>query len=128
MKVVYIAGKFRGLTTWDVEENVRRAERVGFEVALLGASPLIPHANTRVFAGTLNDAYWLEATAALLRKSDAALFIRGWESSVGARGEHEEAQRLDIPCFYEMEDGLSLLKGWLTGETHADVQRLIANR
>jgi hypothetical protein len=47
MKFGYIIGPFRAPTVWQVEQNIRIAEELGFEVAQLGVFPIIPHANTR---------------------------------------------------------------------------------
>ena len=63
MKLGYIIGPFRAPTAWEIEQNVRNAERLGLEVAKLGAFPIIPHAITRFFHGLLSDEFWLEGTA-----------------------------------------------------------------
>ncbi len=39
MKCVYIAGPFRGETSWEVEKHIRHAEELAYEVARLGAMP-----------------------------------------------------------------------------------------
>jgi hypothetical protein len=110
MAVVYIAGRFTAPTTWDVEQNARRAEEIGFEVARLGASPLIPHTNTRYFHGAVQDAaFWYRATAALLLKADAVLMVPGWRTSLGARSEKDLATERGIPVF-ETPDALA---AWL---------------
>jgi Domain of unknown function (DUF4406) len=112
VKIVYVAGCFRGVTAWDVAENVRAAERVGFEVAKLGAMPLIPHANTAHFDGTLTAEFWLEGTMALLRRGcDAVMLVNGWERSTGTKAEIKEAQRLGLPVF----EGIGDLRDWLRG-------------
>ena len=36
MKVIYIAGKYRGPTPWAVEQNIRAAEDVGARVIAAG--------------------------------------------------------------------------------------------
>lgn len=109
MRVVYVAGPFRGPDTWTIERNIRRAEERGFEVAQLGAAPLIPHANTRFFHGTLDDDFWLAATMSLLRRCDAVILCDGWARSRGTLAEVDEAQRLGIPVFVHPSD----LAKWL---------------
>lgn len=104
MKVIYVAGPFRGKTAWEVAENVRRAERLGYEVARLGLMPLIPHANTAHFDGELTADFWLEGTMELLRRSDAVIFTPDWERSSGARAEEAEAKRLGIFRFYSIAE------------------------
>ena len=111
MKVVYVAGPFRGPDAWRIETNIRWAEVYGMEVAQLGAMPLIPHANTRFFHGTLTDAFWLDGTLELLRRSDAVYLVRGWKDSEGAKAEADEARRLGKPVFEHRAD----LALWLSG-------------
>jgi hypothetical protein len=111
MKVVYIAGKFRGADAWEVHQNVQEALIVAFEVAAIGAMPLTPHANTFCFDGTLTDQFWLEGTLELLRRSDAVMTVWNWESSSGAKAEIEEAkEKLHIPVFHQISD----LAAWLS--------------
>ena len=100
MKVVYIAGPFRGKTAWEIECNVRRAEELALEVSRCGAVPLCPHTNTRFFQGEGSDVFWLAATMELLRRCDAICMTCNWHRSLGARAEFVEAERLGIPVFY----------------------------
>ena len=109
MKVVYVAGPFRGRTAWDVAQNIRAAEVLGLQVAEAGAVPLIPHANTANFNGTLTDNFWIRATAELLRRCDAMICTANWRESTGARGEVELAQTRGIPVFFD----LAGLHAWL---------------
>jgi hypothetical protein len=107
MKVVYIAGKFRGANAWEVHINCIAAELVASYVADLGAMPLCPHMNTRNMDGTISDQFWLDGTMELLRRlrrDDALITVDNWQDSEGARGEVEEAQRLGIPVFHDLED------------------------
>ena len=55
MKVVYVAGPFRGRDSWEIESNIRRAEALALEVWRAGAAALCPHANTRFFQGAADD-------------------------------------------------------------------------
>lgn len=109
MKVVYVAGPYRGPSAWAVECNIRRAEELGMRVAELGAMPLIPHTNTRFFNGTLDDRFWLLGTIELLRRCDAAIFVRNWKRSTGAMEEHAECLRRGLPVFYQPRE----LAKWL---------------
>ena len=112
MRVVYIAGPFRGPTAWDIECNVRRAEEAALEVARAGAMLLVPHANTRFFHGQLDDKFWIDGTIALLRKSDAVLMIGEWTRSRGACGEQEEAKCIGLPVFYDIDE----VKGYVASQ------------
>jgi hypothetical protein len=109
MKVVYVAGPFRGPNAWEVEINIRAAECLGYRVAEIGAMPVIPHANSRFFNGTLTDRFWLDGTLELLLRCDAAIFTDDWKRSSGATKEHAICKDLEIPCFYDIGD----LDAWL---------------
>lgn len=124
MKVVYIAGKFRGPTAWDIAENVRAAERAGLEVAKLGAMPLIPHAITAHFHGQCTDEFWIEGTLELLERSDAIwVFNREhYTSSVGTQGEVRRARIIGRPVFMGFED-YDALAQWLSGSPQASRAR-----
>jgi len=114
MKVVYIAGPFRGPTPWDVECNIRDAEGLALAVAQAGAMPLCPHTMMRYFDKQCTDGFWLEGALELLRRCDAVLFAELWEESKGSVGEHEEAVRRGMPVFYETGfEELEQLEQWL---------------
>lgn len=109
MKIVYIAGPFRGPNAWVVEENIRRAERLALEVWRMGAAVLCPHTNTRFFDGAAPDKFFLEGDLEMLRRCDAVLMTGDWEKSTGARAEQAFALGHGIPVFYH----LSHVKDWL---------------
>ena len=112
MRVVYIAGKVRDKTPWDVEQNVRRAEELALKVAWEGAMPLCPHTNSRFFLNQRDDAFWLEGTLEMMRRCDAVILVDNWRGSIGAIGEKKEAERLGIPVFETIRD----LKAWLEAQ------------
>ena len=114
MKVVYIIGPFRGKSHWEVSENVRNAERLGLEVAKLGAMPMIPHKNTENFDGLFADEFLIEGTKELLRRSDAAITVMAmgidYKKSQGSMGEViEMTERLRRPVFHALPE----LRRWL---------------
>jgi len=114
MIVVYIAGPFRGPTAWAVAENVRAAERLGLQVARLGAMPLIPHANTMHFDGECSDQFWIDGTAELLQRCDALLTLPTWKASTGARGEVALAHELRVPVFHGIDEITQAVEaGWI---------------
>lgn len=99
MKVVYIAGKYRGPNAWAVEQNIRAAEEVAARVWAMGLVALCPHANSRHMEGVASDEHFLAGTLELMRRCDAVLCVPNWRDSVGARAEVEEAERLGLPVF-----------------------------
>ena len=109
MKVVYVAGPFRGPNSWDIEQNIRRAEALSLEVWRAGAAALCPHTNTRFFQGAAEDSVWLDGDLELLRRCDAILMTPDWQRSSGARAEHDFAAKLEMPIFYDID----ALGAWL---------------
>lgn len=110
MKVIYIAGPFRGADGWAVKCNVHQAEEAARMVARLGAMPLCPHSLGASFSGTETDQFWLDGTLELMRRCDAIFMVDGWEASEGAKGEREEARRLGIRVVYTERDLLLWLQ------------------
>lgn len=104
MKVIYVAGKYRGKNAWEVENNIRVAERAAFVIASNGMMPLCPHANSRFFHGTLTEEFWIEGTMELMRRCDAVYFCEDWDESVGSVGEMNEAIGLEMPIFEDIEE------------------------
>lgn len=114
LPLIYIAGKFRGATPYDVRKNVEAARDYGLTVARLGGYPVIPHTMTADFDKQLTDAFWLAGTMELLRRCDGILLIPGWDYSAGARAEHQEAQRLGIAAFDSRVEGwTAFFSSWL---------------
>jgi hypothetical protein len=114
MKVVYIAGPFRGNTPWDVECNIRNAEEQALKVSALGGVALCPHTMYRHFDKKLPDKFWIGATAELLRRCDAILLCRGWSDSAGSLEEDRIArEEMKIPRFHANLEGYNELIGWL---------------
>jgi hypothetical protein len=105
MKVIYIAGPFRAPNSWEIEQNIRRAEAAALEVWRLGAVALCPHTNTRFFQGAAPDEVWLAGGLELVRRSDAIYVIggaMGIRASAGTRAEIDEADRLRLPVFMSL--------------------------
>ena len=99
MKVIYIAGKYRGPNAWAIEQNIRAAEEVAARVWAMGMVALCPHANARHMEGVTTDEHMLAGTLELLRRCDAVVLVPGWGLSVGTRGEVDEASVLHMPIF-----------------------------
>lgn len=114
MKTIYVAGPYRGETTWVVESNIRRAEGAGLWIAKLGAVPVIPHTMTRFFDGEINDQFWLDATMELLKRCDAIYLCPGWQASKGSTAELEHAQAAGKHIFVHNTAGVGEdIKQWI---------------
>ncbi len=109
MKLVYIAGPFRGKSAWDIECNIRRAETLALEVWQLGAAALCPHCNTRFFQNAAPDEVWLAGDLVMLERCDAVLLTDDWFRSSGAQAEVQHARNLNIPVF----TSIAYLSQWL---------------
>jgi len=96
-RLIYVAGKYRAETPWQIEKNIHEARRWGVLLVHAGAYPVIPHSNTAQMDNEGPDDLFLKGTMELLRRCDGALFIPRWPSSLGAVAEWEEAHRLGIP-------------------------------
>ncbi len=99
MPLVYIAGPYRHRHAWGREQNIRAAERMGLKLANAGAVPVIPHTMYRHYDGTIEDAYWLDATMQILERCDAVVLCTGWRDSEGSRAEAKRAAELGIPVY-----------------------------
>lgn len=96
MKLVYVAGKFRGANAWEIACHVHAAEEVALKIAELGGMPVVPHSLGQSMAGTLDESFWLKGTLALLARCDGILLLRNWLESAGARAESAFAEKHDI--------------------------------
>lgn len=119
MKCGYVAGPFRGPNAWDIEENIRRAERLALEVWRLGAACICPHTNTRFFQGAADDRVWLDGDLEILARCDFIVMTPDWRRSSGATAEHDFALTRGIRVFYD----LPTLEQWLTARTYVPVPR-----
>lgn len=106
MKILYVAGPFRGPTPWDVECNVRHAEALSLRAAKCGVFPFCPHANTRFFDKQCTDELWLNGDLELLHRCDGILLTNDYVRSTGARAELEWAVKWGLRVFHENDVGL----------------------
>lgn len=104
MKVIYIAGPFRGPSAWDVQQNIMRAMALALEVWRRGAVALCPHANTMFFQDAAPDRVWLEGDLELLKRCDAVLLTDDWERSSGARAEVVFAREHGIQVLFSIDE------------------------
>jgi hypothetical protein len=113
MKLIYIAGPFRGPSSWDIQKNVMSAMEQAWRVWALGHAAVCPHANTMFFQGSLADDIWLKGDLEIISRCDAMLMAPHWEGSVGSQVEHNFAITKNIPVFYNLSD----LDQWLCDQT-----------
>jgi hypothetical protein len=104
MKLVYVAGPFRGPNHWAIAQNIRRAEELSLEVWRIGCAAICPHLNTAHYQGVLPDDVWLHGDLEILERCDAMLVVPNWQNSKGTQGEIHHADTLGIPVFYSVGD------------------------
>ena len=104
MKLVYVAGRYRGWSPEATKANIKNAQYHGILLCERGFMPVIPHCNTAGFE-LLTDAvdqdFWLDGTMELMRRCDYVLMVPGYNQSDGAIQEMIEAERLHLPIFYD---------------------------
>lgn len=108
MKVVYIAGPYRGNVVRRAL-NILRARRAAIFVWQHGGVALCPHLNTAFFDGHAPDETWLEGDLELLQRCDAVWTIDGWRESAGALTEDAAAYVVGIPRLRSREDVVAFL-------------------
>jgi hypothetical protein len=104
MKVLYIAGPYRGKDGWVEEQNIRRAEEVALEVWAMGFVALCSHTMTRFYRDALPIDTWMRGDLELLSRCDGLLALRDWRKSVGATIEVRYAEQYHIPVFYSLAE------------------------
>ena len=103
MKLIYVAGPFRGTNNWEIEQNIRRAETLALEVWRAGYACICPHTNTRFYQGAADDKVWLEGDIEIMLRCDAVLLTPDWRRSSGARAEVDVADGQDMPVFETLD-------------------------
>ena len=99
MKVVYIAGPYRGPNSWEIEQNIRRAEELALMCWRLGFATICPHTNTRFYQGAAPDDLWLKGDLEIMKRCDAVMLTSNWANSQGAVIEAQVAKENNIPVF-----------------------------
>ena len=104
MKLVYIAGPYRGLNHFETHRNINRAWEAAIAViACPGCFPVVPHLNTAHMDESASPQYFLVGTLELMKRCDAVLLMEGWERSEGARAEYQKAKCLLMPIYKSID-------------------------
>ena len=104
MKVIYVAGKYRGDSAWETYYNIHLARLAAWRLWNEGWAAICPHSNTAFFDGGASFSdynKWLQGDLEILRRCDAIYMLRGWDKSEGARQEWELAKELGLEFHYE---------------------------
>lgn len=106
-KVIYIAGKYRGDSHYDVLKNIEKSRDAFVELTCDGYAPICPHTMCAWLEGAISgneeddNLIWLESDIAILSKCDAIYMLKDWQYSAGATEEHTFAKENGIEVIYE---------------------------
>lgn len=105
IRLVYIAAPYTGNKA-QRDQNVEMAKYLGRLVAERGFYPVMPTVNTAGFEELVPQkpaAFWYDATLELMKKCDCILLAPNWQNSAGCVNEALEANKLEIPVFYNLD-------------------------
>lgn len=100
MKLIYVAGKYRGKTINETYENIQVARQASTELWQKGYAVLCPHTNTSFMDGLVPDDTFLQGTMEILRRCDAIYLLPNWKQSEGARAEFALADELGLEVIF----------------------------
>lgn len=110
MKRVYVAGSYNGPNVIAVLNNMRIGFRACVDVLKAGFAPFCPWGDYHFQLALSETERQLDITdyyrysIAWLRASDAVYVCNYSEDSKGTKAEIEEAERLEIPVYYTLQD------------------------
>jgi hypothetical protein len=90
MKLVYIAGPYRGHDYLDIDRNIAAAREAAAWLATFNIGFFCPHLHSAHFEVITPDVapeFWLDLDIKLMRMCDAMYLLPGWEHSSGACAE-----------------------------------------
>ena len=113
-KRIYIAGPYSADNVMDVLANIRRGNKVAYDVFCLGYAPFSPwldflyvfHDNSDNLG--IDDFY--QYSLSWLSASDAILVQGEWQNSKGTLAEISEAGRMGIPVFFNLESLINVIR------------------
>ena len=102
---VYIAGPYNAHSIIKVLNNIRVGINMAVVLLQAGFAPFCPFLDFQFqLQAELTVKQFKAFSMAWVEVSDAIFMLDGWEQSAGAIAEKEEAERLDIPVFYRLEE------------------------
>jgi len=101
MCIIYVAGSFRGKNSWEIHNNVLKAERAMVKLIGEGYTPICPHKMTENLQGLYPDQVYLDMCLEFLKVSDAIYVLDNWKQSKGTQVELREAINLGLDIIYE---------------------------
>lgn len=114
--LVYVAGPYSAPTLNEIDENVRKAIKMGEQITKVeNCIPFVPHLfHWREDEHPHEYEFWLNLDLRFLAKCDILFRLEG--KSKGANAEVEFAEANNIPCVYSIEELEELVCIMIEGE------------
>lgn len=105
--MIYMVGPITATAERTVEQNVASAVAIYLRLIDAGVCAFCPHLSALVpEAFDIHYEKWLKYDFEIIRRADAVLMLPHWETSSGAKREHEYAKELNKQIFYHVDDVL----------------------
>lgn len=102
MKIIYVAGKYRGESENEVFENIIHARREALKLWHQGWAVICPHTNTMFMGSRLGgDEKFIEGDLEIVKRCDGIYMLNNWQKSEGAKLELAKAQEIGLAIYYE---------------------------
>jgi uncharacterized protein DUF4406 len=109
--VIYVAGPLTtgcfpktGFDLYVWEKNIRRAEKVWFDLQFHGFAAICVHTMARYAFGRVSEAHGIAADLLILERCNVVCLAPGWQESKGTLGEIKHARSLHMPVFETVEE------------------------
>lgn len=99
MSRLYLAGPYRAIHPYLVEENVAKHRKAAALLTMMGFSVFSPILNSHPIAGCVPEERFLECDLEWLRVSQLLVLLPSWEQSEGSRVEKREAELCGIRVY-----------------------------
>lgn len=107
MKVVYVAGKYRGQNENEVWENIMLARKHALDLWKQGYAVICPHANSIFMGHGTKDKdcfdLFISGDLEFINRADILYLLPNWKESVGATMEYQRALELGKQIMYAKE-------------------------
>lgn len=104
MKVIYVAGKYRGESEREVFDNIIHARSAALKLWNEGWAVICPHTNCMFMGSQMFNNAFMEGDLEILKRCDAIYLLEGFIESVGAVMELGYAQGIGLEILYEHKE------------------------
>lgn len=109
MRMIYVAGKYSGETYSEVDDNIKKAEKVSIKLLEAGWCVITPHKNYahyeqyRAVSEKLDYRFFMKCDMEILSRCDALFAMTNSKDSPGAKEELYFAHEKGIHIYYEID-------------------------